>query len=465
VDAVSSRRDTGLWAIFFVDISVDKSAQMSVVEDIWTRVLARIKGLDEHAYSSWLAKTEALKLNDTVLFVRVPHEFVADLIQEKYLSVINRAIRDVLGRDLDIRFLSDGSSQPPEKSTVHPHVAVAHKNECQLSERYTFQSFVVGSGNRFAHAAARAVAEAPARVYNPLFIHGAAGLGKTHLTQAIGNYVRRTRPGFRILFTPTENFMNEMISAIQNQTTIAFKKRYREKELLLIDDVHFLANKEGLQEEIFHTFNTLYDAGKQIVMTSDRAPKDIPTLQERLISRFHWGLVVDLQPPDLETRIAILRKKMEMDGWILPEDVVYYIASQVKSNIRQLEGCLIRLLAYSSCNNVDVTLDVAKEELKDMIEQGPHLTVDQIVKAVAAHFGISEEAIRGRRRLAAVALPRQIAMYLVRELTDYSLKHIGAAFGKDHSTVIHGCNKIEALIRESPESRDAVEKISKGLCG
>jgi chromosomal replication initiator protein len=405
-----------------------------------------------------------LKVDDGVLWLKVPTDFVAEFIQEKYLPLIKSTMNKVLGRELDIRFLSEGpfqSHKPPELPSKEP----LWSNECNLHQRYDFDSFVVGSGNRFAHAAARAVAEAPSFVYNPLVIYGSAGLGKTHLTQAIGNYVRRVRPELRILFTPTENFMNDMISAIQNQTTISFKKTYREKDLLLIDDIHFLANKEGLQEEIFHTFNTLYDAGKQIVMTSDRPPKDIPTLQERLVSRFHWGLVVDLQPPDLETRIAILRKKCDVDGIVLPEDVIYYIASEVKSNIRELEGSLIRLLAYSSCHNVDVTLEVAREVLKDMIAVTSNLCIDDIVTAVAAHFGLSEEAIKGPRRLASVALPRQIAMHMARRLTNSSLKEIGTHFGRDHSTVIHACEKVEKLMQDNSQIKQTEETLARTLCG
>lgn len=437
---------------------------MSGAEDIWGKVLTHIQERDNHLYRSWLAKAEALKIDDNVLWLKVPTDFVAEYIQEKYLHLIKSAAVEVLGRELDLRFLSEGSLQSSDRVKQYSQESASHTNQNNLHHRYTFESFVVGSGNRFAHAASRAVAEAPSRVYNPLVIYGAAGLGKTHLTQAIGNYVRRSRPELKILFTPTENFMNEMISAIQNQTTIAFKKKYRDQDLLLIDDIHFLANKEGLQEEIFHTFNTLYDAGKQIVMTSDRPPKDIPTLQERLISRFHWGLVVDLQPPDLETRIAILRKKLEMDDIALSEDVIYYIASEVKSNIRELEGCLIRLLAYSSCHNVDVNLEVAKEVLKDMIVSTPNIGIEDIIRAVAAHFSLSEESLKGRRRLASVALPRQIAMYLARKHTNCSLKEIGSKFGKDHSTVIHACSKIERLIRDDSQLRTTVDKISKLVC-
>ncbi len=436
---------------------------MSVVADIWEEVLTHIKDHDEHLYRSWLTNTEILKIDDDVLWLKVPTDFVAEFIQEKYLPLIESVTNRVLGRELDIRFLSEGSVRPPERIGPDKEQPVSYTNESNLHHRYTFESFVVGSGNQFAHAASRAVAEAPSRVYNPLFIYGSAGLGKTHLTQAIGNYVTHSRPDVKILFTPTENIMNEMISAIQNQTTILFKEKYRQKDLLLIDDVHFLANKEGLQEEIFHTFNTLYDAGKQIVMTSDRPPRDIPTLQERLVSRFHWGLVVDLQLPDLETRMAILRKKCETDGIVLSDDVIYYIASEVKSNIRELQGCLIRLLAYSSCHNVDINLDAAKEVLKDMITSIPDLSIDSIIQTVATHFSLSEEAIKGRRRMASVVFPRQIAMYLARKLTNCSLKQIGSEFGKDHSTVIHACDKIESLIAENSQIKQAVEKISRAF--
>ena len=284
--------------------------------------------------------------------------------------------------------------------------------------------------------------------------------------QAIGNYVKKRRPSYKVYYVPTENFMNEMISAIKNRTTIEFKDKYRKRDILLIDDIHFLTNKEGLQEEIFHTFNSLHNGGKQIVVTSDRAPKEIPDLEDRLISRFQWGLVVDLQPPNLETRIAILRKKAELDDILVPDDVIFYIASNVKSNVRELEGCLIRLLACASCDNVDVDLELSKDVLKDIIGTQKRVTIDDIVKSVSLYYNLSEDAIRGKRRSASVVLPRQLAMYLARELTSQSLKEIGAKFGgKDHTTIIHAYEKIERLIREDGNLKGVIERITNSLCG
>ncbi len=432
--------------------------EMSPEEDIWQRALSYIRQEDAHLFNSWLTDTHAFRLDGDLIWVQVPTEFLAQYLTDQYLPLIKAALARAAGRQLEVKFLSRRPPEPPKRGYLRT-------DEPSLYEKYTFENFVVGSGNRFAHAASRAVAEAPGRAYNPLVIYGAAGLGKTHLIQAIGNYVRRTRPDLSVLFTPTEGIMNDMILAIQTRNMIAFKRKFRDKDLLLIDDIHFLANKEGLQEEIFHTFNTLYDARKQIVMTSDRAPKDIPTLEERLVSRFQWGLVVDLRPPDLETRIAILQKKCELDGMVLPEDVIYYIASEVKSNIRTLEGCLIRLLAWCSCNKIDPTLEVATNVLKEIITPTARITVARIIAVVADYFNLSEEAITGRRRSASIVLPRQVAMYLSREIISETWKAIASSFGRDHSTVIHAHEKVANLLSSDPSVKTAIDEISRILSG
>jgi len=432
------------------------------LNDTWQKALLYIRdNIDEHLYVNWLSKTEAVHIENNLLSVKVPSAFFADFIQGKYMPAIRDALQNVFGTDLKVKFIPK-----EDKEKVSERDEEFYENECNLHKRYTFETFVIGESNKFAHAAAKAVSDAPSKVYNPLFIYGGVGLGKTHLMQAIGNYVKKRRPSYKVYYVPTENFMNEMISAIKNRTTIEFKDKYRKRDVLLIDDIHFLTNKEGLQEEIFHTFNSLHNGGKQIVVTSDRAPKEIPDLEDRLISRFQWGLVVDLQPPNLETRIAILRKKAELDDILIPDDVIFYIASNVKSNVRELEGCLIRLLACASCDNVDVDLELSKNVLKDIIGTQKRVTIDDIVKSVSLYYNLSEDAIRGKRRSASVVLPRQLAMYLARELTNQSLKEIGAKFGgKDHTTIIHAYEKIERLTRKDGNLNEIIERITNSLCG
>ncbi len=400
-----------------------------------------------------------------VLTVDVPNSFFVEWLEEHYSPAIRELVNQEAGDDIVLRFHALNLRE--EREEKDGWAPVNPVNESQLHERYTFETFVVGAGNQLAHAAALAVANSPARAYNPLFIYGGVGLGKTHLCQAIGNSVIGKHLYHKVYYTPAEEFMNEMIFAIQNEQTVSFKDKYRRKDVLLIDDIHFLAGKEGLQEEIFHTFNSLYDAGKQVVVTSDRPPKEIPTLQERLISRFQWGLVADIQPPDLETRIAILRKKADRDGLELSDDVFFYIADRVRSNIRELEGCLIRLLAYSSLTGSEIDLNSTREVLRDIVsEKRESVTVEGIQKVVADFFDLSEEVIRGKRRTASVALPRQIAMYLSREHTKLSLKEIGSKFGgKDHSTIIHACDKIRRMVRSDPGFQKKIEKIVHTILG
>jgi chromosomal replication initiator protein len=320
---------------------------------------------------------------------------------------------------------------------------------------------VVGGSNKFAHAAARAVAENPAHSYNPLFIYGGVGLGKTHIMQAIGNQVLGTKPELRVCYVSAEKFMNEMIYSIQHGSTIAFRNKYRGMDVLLIDDVQFLAGKESTQEEFFHTFNSLYDAHKQIVLTSDRPPKDIPTLEERLVSRFEWGLVTDIQAPDFETRVAILRKKAEGEDLEIPDEVFHMIAEAVKANIRELEGSLVKLIAFSSVTGQEITRELAGEVLKDLlVPEARTISVDDIKRVVAAHFKISPEALVSRKRTSAIAFPRQVAMYLARMLTNASLTDIGMAFGKrDHTTVMHACDKIGEKVRTDPNFQAVTDRL------
>jgi chromosomal replication initiator protein len=330
-----------------------------------------------------------------------------------------------------------------------------------LNPRYTFENFVIGQGNRFSHAACLAVADSPGKSYNPLFIYGGVGLGKTHLMQAIAHHARKkpTQPNF--LYISSEKFTNHLINAISTRTTAKFREKYRSVDVLLIDDIHFLGGKESTQEAFFHIFNDLYDMRKQIVMSSDRPPKDIPSLEQRLVSRFEWGLVTDIQPPDLETRIAILKQKSGAESVAVSDDILFFIAEKIKSNIRELEGALIRIVAYSSLMNKGVTLDLAKEILKDYLREGPmKISIDTIQKKVADYFNIGLSDMRTKKRTKQIAYPRQIAMYLVRKLTDYSLSEIGDYFGgRDHTTILHAFKKIDGSIKKIEQVKALVERL------
>jgi len=335
-----------------------------------------------------------------------------------------------------------------------------------LNPRYTFDSFVVGPSNRFAQAASLAVAEDPAGAYNPLFLYGGVGLGKTHLMQAIAHYVREHHRKLYVVYVSSETFTNDLINAQSRRSMSEFRKKYRSVDLLLIDDIQFVAGKEQTQEEFFHTFNALYEADKQIVISSDRPPKEIPTLEERLRSRFEWGLTTDIQPPDLETRVAILRKKASEEGLMLPNDVLLYIANEIQSNIRELEGALIRVVAFASLHGCDITLDVTIEALKDLLSarKTKTITIEAIQQAVAQHFGIKAEEMKSKKRTRSVAYPRQIAMYLARELTDASLPKIGEEFGgRDHSTVIHAYEKVKSEAEQDARLAHTLRELSEKL--
>ena len=370
----------------------------------------------------------------------------------------------LLKRKMKISFKAN-TSEAVRPEPVLKDIVAFPSPRTNLRERYTFENYVVGKCNQFAQAASLAVAKAPAKTYNPLFIYGGVGLGKTHLMHAIGNYSQSLYRDSRAFYIPAEKFMNEMIYAIKNQETLEFKNKYRSLDMLLIDDIHFLADKVSLQEEIFHTFNALYGAQKQVVVTSDKPPREIPALEERLISRFQWGLVVDIQPPDLETRIAILKKKSELDGINVPEDVIFYIANNIRTNIRELEGSLVRLLALSSLTNTEINLTTAKEMLNSIIgSRKNQINLKNILKTVADFFDVSEESLVGKRRTASVVLPRQVGMYILRELTSLSLKEIGSKFGgRDHTTVLHAYDKIGTLIKEDREFSNNIDKIIRKL--
>ncbi|HIE06293.1 MAG TPA: chromosomal replication initiator protein DnaA [bacterium (Candidatus Stahlbacteria)] len=431
---------------------------------VWQKVLEKIRSkIRSESFRTWFAPTKGIEMHDGTVLVEVPTAFHIDWISQHYSNLIDTIVKSTFDEEIHIAFKpahkSDGVKP---KARVKP-VVLSH-NGTKLQKRYSFENFVVGKSNQLAHAAALAVAEAPAEAYNPLFIYGGVGLGKTHLMQAIGNFVIASGSKSKVYYTPAENIFNELIHAIQTDTRMKFKKKYRSKDLLLIDDIQFLHGKESLQEEIFHTFNFLYDSGSQIVISSDRPPREIPTLEERLKSRFQGGLVVDIQTPDLETRIAIINRKAQNEGPEIPQSVAYYIANQVKSNIRELEGCLIRLLAVSSLSGREIDVDLAKDVLKDLIGNGRTITKELILRKVSEHFNLSITDIKSQSRTQELALARQVAMFLMRLLLGISLKDIGNFFGgKDHSTVIHACEKIDKLRHSDHEFDQQVQSIILGI--
>jgi chromosomal replication initiator protein len=427
-------------------------------ESLWHEVAGRLRSsLNETTYGTWFGEARGVALDDGRFVLGVPNDFTRDWIEGHFLSLIGAAIRDVTGeeRPIDLQVVDGAIPAEPSAEAPRRPVAVAplpnRPESGGFNSKYTFDSFVIGSSNRFAHAAALAVAEAPAQAYNPLFIYGGTGLGKTHLLQAIAQYVSEHTKDLTVRYVTSETFMNDFINSLRDKRIEGFKQRYRTYDVLLIDDVQFFEHKERIQEEFFHTFNSLYEAGSQIVMSSDRPPRDIATLEERLRSRFEWGLITDIQPPDLETRIAILRKKVKMDGIHLPDpEVLTFVASRVSTNIRELEGALTRVVAFSSLTGRPMTVELAQDVLKDVFPQGEaaEVSIQRIQNLVAERFNLSLEELCGDKRSQNIVYPRQVAMYLSRELTDSSLPKIGKEFGgRDHTTVIHATSKIARLIR------------------
>ena len=442
--------------------------------EIWEEALSHLKSrLGPRNHETWFHGTRGVTIQNGSITVSVPSKFCKEWIQDKYSSVVKEALGATSSEELGVEFVVEGGEQGPPQvqaqeeerkklvSPAKPTPSPTSVKEGSFNPRYTFESFVVGPSNRFAHAASLAVSESPARAYNPLFIYGGVGLGKTHLMQAIGQSLLSKNPTTKILYISSERFTNQLITAIQNRTTLAFREKYRNLDVLLIDDIHFIAGKEATQEEFFHTFNALYDSHKQIILSSDRPPKEIQALEERLVSRFEWGLVTDIQKPDLETRIAILRKKVESNRLSVPEEATLFIAERVTSNIRELEGALMRVVAYSSIFEKQITLELAREVLKEMLlEEEKRITVDLIQKKVAEHFDIRIQDMKVKRRNKAIAYPRQIAMYLVRELTDHSLPEIGEFFGgRDHTTVLHAHGRIREEIKQNPTTQHLIHKL------
>jgi chromosomal replication initiator protein len=425
---------------------------------LWERFLTALEGkLPPQALDTWIRPGRLLSHRDNQLELGVPSKFIRTYVLEHYLPDLHAAAEACLGARAQVTVTVDRATAAPLGATP----PTPPPPPAELDSRYTFDTFVVGSSNQFAQAACLAVAELPSRAYNPLFIYGGVGLGKTHLLHAIGHQIGQTHPQLRVEYLSTEKFTNELIGAIRYDKTPDFRHRYRTIDLLLIDDIQFISGKERTQEELFHTFNDLYESHRQIVISSDRSPKEIPEIEERLRSRFEWGLIADIQPPDFETRVAILKKKAELDRVPLPDDLAYFIANKVKSNIRELEGSLVRIRAFCSLTGRDLSLDLAQEVLANIWGSEERLiSIDDIQRRVSEVFGVKPHDLRAKTRTKAVAFPRQVAMYLARQLTSDSFADIGKSFGgKDHTTVLHAVNKIEALLQEDPKFRKTLDHV------
>jgi chromosomal replication initiator protein len=450
-------------------------------DTLWEAISGRLRQtLSETIYDTWFAHAEPSSFDGGGLVVAVPNDFTRSWIESHFQSFVSTAARETLGRELDVSFAvgewSGATLAPPISAPPAPRMGPEPREsdtdvpdrevqESPLNPKYTFDLFIIGSSNRFAHAAALAVAEGPAQAYNPLFIYGGTGLGKTHLLQAIGHYVAQHSRRLSKRYVTSETFMNDFIDSLRDKRIEGFKRRYRNYDVLLVDDIQFFEGKERIQEEFFHTFNSLYEGGAQIVISSDRPPRDIATLEERLRSRFEWGLLTDIQPPDLETRIAILRKKVNTERIAVTDpEVLTFIAGRVSSNIRELEGALTRVVAFSSLTDRAMTVELAEHVLKDVFPQGdaaPEVTIPRIQEAVSERFGVTLDELVSPRRSQSVAYPRQVAMYLSRELTDSSLPKIGREFGnRDHTTVMHATQKITRLIREDRSVYNLVQELT-----
>lgn len=447
------------------------------MEAYWNKCVDIIREkVTKQNFDTWISPVRIVSREAAGVELSVPNRFFRDWLTDHFMDIIKDSVSSVAGVAMTVRFSVDrvpvqrkpaaSESVPAERLMSIEPMETSIKIHPSLNPNYNFERFVVGPSNQFAHAAAVAVAEAPAKNYNPLFIYGGVGLGKTHLLNAIGLHTFRLVPSANILYVSAEEFMNEMINSIRYDKMQKFREKYRNIDSLLIDDIQFIAGKERTQEEFFHTFNTLHDSGKQIVVTSDKFPKDIPNLEGRLRSRFEWGLIADIQPPEIETKVAIVDKKSQENNISLPKNVAYYIASKAESNIRELEGFIIRIGAYASLTGREIDMDLVKEVLKKFFKQGekPEVTVDEIMKTVAAKFNIRIADLKSQKKNKNLVIPRQIAMYLARRLTSHSFPDIGAKIGgKDHSTVIYANNKIKDLLEKDPKIEVVVREIEESL--
>ncbi|MGB9839140.1 chromosomal replication initiator protein DnaA [Thermovenabulum sp.] len=441
------------------------------LSDIWQHVL-KILGSElnnDVTYNTFLKPTKLVSLSEGIAIVEVPNDFIKGVLEKRYLNLLKDILTSILNSDISLTFSVSESSTAENNTGVQIEkeiVKTSDDGQSNLNPKYTFDTFVVGNSNRFAHAASLAVAQSPAKAYNPFFIYGGVGLGKTHLMHAIGHYILEHNPYCKVVYVSSEKFTNELINSIRDDKNVEFRNKYRNIDVLLIDDIQFIAGKERTQEEFFHTFNALYEANKQIIISSDRPPKEIPTLEERLRSRFEWGLITDIQPPDFETRIAILRKKALMENLTVPDEVINFIAEKIETNIRELEGALIRIVAYSSLTNKPIDLSLAELVLKDLLPntKQKNVTISDILHAVGAHFSIRIEDFKSKKRTKELAYARQIAMYLARELTDYSLPKIGEEFGgRDHTTVIHACDKIAKDMAKDKELASILDTLKRKI--
>ncbi|MGM0409402.1 MAG: chromosomal replication initiator protein DnaA [Bacillota bacterium] len=456
------------------------------LEHIWQETLNNIKEkLSDPSFKTWFSNTEPLKVNkNNQLLIKAPNDFIKDWIETRYNELIEEIISELTGNDWEVLLLTpeeieelefeEETDNNEKKKNNNEKKELKNENEGNihlengLNPKYTFDTFVVGNSNRFAHAASLAVAEAPAKAYNPLFIYGDVGLGKTHLMQAIAHFILEHNPNNKVVYVSSETFTNELINAIKDDSTADFRNKYRNIDILLVDDIQFLADKERTQEEFFHTFNSLHEANRQLIISSDRPPKEIPTLEERLRSRFEWGLITDIQKPDLETRIAILRKKADLEDLEIPNEVIINIANKIQSNIRELEGALIKVIAYSSLVDKKIDTDLAEEALKDLVDKNNNspreITIDLIKKEVADYYKINVKEMESKKRTQNIVFPRQIAMYLARNMTEASLPQIGDEFGgRDHTTVIHSHNKIKEKYENDIDFQKTIKKLKSKI--
>ncbi|PTX15951.1 chromosomal replication initiator protein [Halanaerobium congolense] len=455
------------------------------LDHIWNKTLENIKEkITNPSFNTWFSETKAVMTTaENQLVLQVPNNFIQEWIESQYTDLIENILEDLTGNKWtlilltpkEVKKFKENKKNKTNQEEDTDKVEVAEKNteedkiESELKQngfnpKYTFDTFVVGNSNRFAHAASLAVAEAPAKAYNPLFIYGDVGLGKTHLMQAIAHFILKNNPDYKVVYVSSETFTNELINSIKDDSTVDFRDKYRNIDILLVDDIQFLAGKERTQEEFFHTFNTLHESNRQLIISSDRPPKEIPTLEERLRSRFEWGLITDIQKPDLETRIAILRKKADIENLTIPNEVVIYIANKIQSNIRELEGALVKVIAYSSLVDRKIDVDLAREALKDLVNKKKNeqieVNIERIKKIIIEDYNLRMEDMHSKKRTQNIAFPRQIAMYLSRELTDFSLPHIGDEFGgRDHTTVIHAHNKIKEKIKNEDDFNNKIERL------
>ena len=455
--------------------------QLELLKEKWDKILESIRDdneLSNVAFKTWLLPLKVFRIEGNILKITAPFEQAATYVENKYKTFLYVAVAEAMGEEYEIRIITEDEAlkekplepETPKKAAAAPAPKVAEEQKTNLNPRYTFDTFVIGSNNRFAHAAALAVAESPGKEYNPLFLYGGVGLGKTHLMHSVAHYILQQDPTKKVLYVTSEVFTNELIDSIRNgnnNSMTAFREKYRNIDVLLIDDVQFIIGKESTQEEFFHTFNALHSANKQIIISSDRPPKDMETLEARLQSRFEWGLIADISSPDYETRMAIIRKKEELDGYNIDDEVIRYIATNIKSNIRELEGARNKLVALSNLEKREINISMAEEVLKDIISpnQKREVTPQVILEVVAEHYGISVSDIIGGKRNAEIVTPRQVVMYLCREITDTPYKAIGILLGnRDHSTIINGDGKVRKQLQANDRSlKNNIDIIRKKL--